>query len=86
MTDLSNPRVPDEPVLEVEDIQGIAVPGFFKPHQTLIGLRYTRTEKAIADFQRVVHALGIATCAQTLANRKAHRENPELGGRRGRSP
>jgi Dyp-type peroxidase family len=78
MTDLSNPRVPDEPVLEVEDIQGIAVPGFFKPHQTLIGLRYTRTEKAIADFQGVVHALDIATCAETLANRKGHRENPEL--------
>jgi hypothetical protein len=30
---------PIEPVLAMQDIQGIVVPGFFKPHQTLIYIR-----------------------------------------------
>ena len=29
-------KEPVEPVLDMDDIQGIVVPGFFKPHQTLI--------------------------------------------------
>jgi hypothetical protein len=71
-------RAPVEPVLEVGDIQGIVAPGFFKPHQTLIGLRYARTDKGAADFQRVAGSLEIADCATTLADRKAHRGNSDL--------
>jgi Dyp-type peroxidase family len=69
---------PIEPVLEVEEIQGIAIPGFFKPHQTLIGLHYQRTDKAIADFLRIVRSLDVANAARTLADRKAHREKTDL--------
>jgi Dyp-type peroxidase family len=69
---------PIEPALEVEDIQGIVVPGFFKPHQTLIGLHYQRTDKAIADFLRIVCSLDVANAARTLADRKAHREKSDL--------
>jgi Dyp-type peroxidase family len=72
------PRAPIEPVLDVGEIQGIAAPGFFKPHQTLIGLRYPRTDKGAADFQRVAGSLEIADCAKTLADRKAHRTDPSL--------
>lgn len=36
MTD--SPQAPIEPVLELDDIQGIAAPGFFKPHQALLYL------------------------------------------------
>jgi Dyp-type peroxidase family len=71
-------RAPVEPVLDVRDIQGIVAPGFFKPHQTLIGLRYARTDKGAADFQRVAGSLEIADCATTLADRKAHRGNSDL--------
>jgi Dyp-type peroxidase family len=71
-------KAPVEPVLELEDIQGIAVPGFFKPHQTLIGLRYDRAEKATEHFQRAVRALSVSNGAATLADRKAHRKNSNL--------
>lgn len=71
-------RAPVEPVLDVSDIQGIVAPGFFKPHQTLIGLRYARTDKGAADFQRVAGSLEIADCATTLADRKAHRGYSDL--------
>jgi Dyp-type peroxidase family len=71
-------RAPVEPVLAVLDIQGIVAPGFFKPYQTLIGLRYKRTDKEAADFQRVAGSLQIADCATTLADRKAHRDDPDL--------
>ena len=30
---------PLEPFLEMDDIQGMAVPGFLKPYHTLLGLR-----------------------------------------------
>src|SRR5277367_3926951 len=72
------PRAPVEPVLDVDDIQGIAAPGFFKPYQTLIGLIFPRTDKGVADFQRVIGALEIANCATTLADRRAHRGNSKL--------
>jgi Dyp-type peroxidase family len=71
-------KPPEEPVLELEDIQGIAVPGFFKPHQTLIGLRYDRAEKATEHFQRAVRTLSVSDGAATLADRKAHRKNSNL--------
>jgi Dyp-type peroxidase family len=74
-------RAPSEPILAVKDIQGVAAPGFFKPHQTLIGLRYARTDKEAADFQRVAGSLEIADCATTLADRRNHRENPDLVAR-----
>jgi Dyp-type peroxidase family len=70
--------LPTEPVLDVAEIQGIVAPGFFKPHQTLMGLIYERTDSGIADFQSAIRALEIDTCATTLKDRKAHRDNPAL--------
>jgi Dyp-type peroxidase family len=74
----TNPRAPAEPMLDINDIQGIAAPGFFKPYQTLIGVIYPRTDKGIAEFQRVAGALEIADCATALRDRQAHRGNPDL--------
>lgn len=74
----AGPQAPVEPVLDVDDIQGVVAPGFFKPHQTLIGLIYPRTDNGVAEFQRVVNALEIADCVATLEDRKAHRANAEL--------
>jgi Dyp-type peroxidase family len=76
MTDTT--RGPVEPVLDIGDIQGVAAPGFFKPFQTLIGLVYPRTDKGVADFQRVARELEIADCAATLRDRKAHRAQADL--------
>jgi Dyp-type peroxidase family len=66
---------PDEPVLEMDDIQGVAVPGFFKPHQMLLGVRFSREANAIRDAKKLLASLAcdLATAAQTLADRRAHR-------------
>lgn len=68
---------PVEPLLEMDDIQGVVAPGFFKPHQTLIGLIYPRTDKGVAAFQREVRALDIANGEVTLKDRRAHRAGAE---------
>ena len=66
---------PDEPVLEMADIQGIAVPGFFKPQQILLGIRYPRGHANIARLRGLLGALvpEIATAAVTLQDRRDHR-------------
>ena len=64
---------PPEPVLELDDIQGIAVPGFFKPHQTLLGLRVP--DGRAADFQALVRALAVEVSdgRRTLQDRRSYR-------------
>ncbi|HXU44450.1 MAG TPA: Dyp-type peroxidase [Thermoanaerobaculia bacterium] len=68
------PSPPEEPILEMNDIQGLAIPGFFKPHMTLLGLRYpggpelARLKPLLAQL-----AASISTAQQTLANRRAYR-------------
>jgi Dyp-type peroxidase family len=66
---------PLEPVLDMSDIQGIAVPGFFKPSQTLIGIRYSREGTAPALLKKFLKnfAPQVATAASTLDDRRAHR-------------
>jgi Dyp-type peroxidase family len=73
---MSQPHaVVTEPVLPMDEIQGIAVPGFLKPHQTLLGV--VCQEKAIQAFKDVLRQLApeIATAAQTLADRRQFRES-----------
>jgi len=64
---------PTEPVLDMSDIQGIAIPGFFKPHHTLLGL--TVPAGFEAKFKALVGAFAdeVATAAQTLQDRRCHR-------------
>jgi Dyp-type peroxidase family len=76
-----------EPVLAMQDIQGIAVPGFLKPHQTLLGLVCRSESKSIRLFKQFLMDLTrqIATAEQTLADRRQHRKKTaERGRARGR--
>src|SRR5271155_3681136 len=66
---------PIEPVLEVNDIQGIVVPGFFKPHQTLLYLRIPDGRQPIDQFKKLISQIlpFIATASETLADRREFR-------------
>ncbi|TFW31347.1 Dyp-type peroxidase [Massilia horti] len=76
-----NRKAPVEPVLEMDDIQGIAVPGFLKPHQTLIALRLP-AGPAMAAAKAFLGKLAdsISTGAETLADRRLRREQARAQG------
>jgi Dyp-type peroxidase family len=66
---------PVEPVLELADIQGAAIPGFLKPFQTLIGINCDDAVYPIEDFRRFIREMSakLSTGAETLADRREHR-------------
>ncbi|MFO0820871.1 MAG: Dyp-type peroxidase [Pirellulales bacterium] len=66
---------PEEPVLPLQDIQGIAVPGFFKPHQTLIAVSCETTDDAVRKFKSFLLELAddVTTGADALQNRRLFR-------------
>lgn len=66
---------PVEPVLPMADIQGIVVPGFFKPHQTLIGIRLVGGNKQVAEFRKLLRKLTveISTAENALSDRREFR-------------
>jgi Dyp-type peroxidase family len=72
---------PIEPFLDMDDIQGIAVPGFFKPHQMLLGIRYAREKADMARLRSLLAALAseIASAAVTLQDRRDHRMSESSG-------
>ena len=75
---------PLEPVLDMEDIQGIATPGFFKPHQTLLYVRVPDGREALLHFKAWLGAMatGVATAGLTLIDRRRHRGASEAALRR----
>lgn len=77
MTAKPAPIWPKEPVLDMADIQGIAVPGFFKQYQILLGVRYKRDAPSVSRFKGYLRKLApeIATAAVTLRDRRGHRMN-----------
>ena len=83
MTQSARPMAPIEPVLDMHDIQGIAVPGFFKPHQTLLYLQLPKEEEALLRCRQLIAQLGsaVSTAADTLDDRRAHRRLA-AGGRK----
>ncbi|MET4086925.1 Dyp-type peroxidase [Bradyrhizobium sp. S3.5.5] len=76
MSSAGNMPWPLEPVLDMDDIQGIAVPGFLKPHQILLGIRYQRKEADMASLRTLLAKLtpDISTAADTLRDRREHRQ------------
>ena len=68
----------NEPVLAMQDIQGIVVPGFFKPHQTLLGLQFPRGDLKIGQVKRFLEGISgkVSTAGQTLCDRRQHRAMP----------
>ncbi len=69
-------QAPQEPILDMAEIQGIALPGFFKPHHTLLYLRLADGQSAVERFKVLIARLSgeVATAAQTLADRRRHRQ------------
>jgi Dyp-type peroxidase family len=74
-TSVESQVAPVEPVLELADIQGAAIPGFLKPFQTLIGINCDDAVDPIKDFKRFIRALSakLSTGAETLADRREYR-------------
>lgn len=72
--DTQGQRGPDEPVLDMKEIQGLAVPGFLKPHMTLLGVRYADGQ-VLSNFKSFLAGLAgeVSTAEQTLENRRAFR-------------
>jgi Dyp-type peroxidase family len=69
-----NQSAPVEPILEMSQIQGLAIPGFFKPHMTLLGVRYAAGQ-VVSNFKGFLEGIAgeISTAEQTLANRREFR-------------
>jgi deferrochelatase/peroxidase EfeB len=69
-------RPPVEPVLDMDDIQGIAMPGFLKPHQTLLYLTLPANSREVLDNFKAWLARvsgSVASAAETLADRRQNR-------------
>lgn len=69
-----------EPLLDLQQIPGIAVPGFFKPHQALLSLRLVdgpALRRCADALLALLDEDGIASGLQTLADRDHHRQHPE---------
>ena len=75
MTSTEDFAWPNEPILPMDDIQGIVAPGFFKPQQVLLGIRYPRGQANISGLRALLIELAshIATAQVTLEDRRAHR-------------
>jgi Dyp-type peroxidase family len=65
----------EEPVLPMTEIQGIAIPGFLKPHQTLLGLQIDEKPGSIQSFKAFLREFAgeVSTAADTLADRRSFR-------------
>lgn len=74
-TDPGNHPAPVEPVLDMEDIQGIAVPGFFKPHQTLLYVRVPEGRQALLHFKAFLGRMAgvVSSAGLTLNDRRRFR-------------
>jgi len=77
-------ETPLEPVLPMADIQGIVVPGFFKPHQKLLGVVCGPKPDAVAKFKAFVREISgeISSAAQTLQDRRDFRLSKSSAGAR----
>jgi Dyp-type peroxidase family len=65
----------NEPILPMNEIQGIVVPGFAKPHETLLGFRLGDSRQTLQNFKILLQELSpsIATARETLNDRRDHR-------------
>lgn len=72
----------DEPVLELEQIQGLAVPGFLKPHQTLLCVRHGLGADEICKVKDLLSwlVMRVSTGLSTLDDRNAFRSGEQTSG------
>ncbi len=68
---------PAEPLLELDDIQGLVAPGFLKPHQALVHIRFPEDRQGLGAVRALFAALvsrgALSTGAETLKDRRDHR-------------
>jgi Dyp-type peroxidase family len=66
---------PIEPVLPLDDIQGIVVPGFLKQHHTLLGIATPKVKDGAGQLKRFVREFWseVSTGSETLHDRRSHR-------------
>jgi Dyp-type peroxidase family len=66
----------DEPLLDLDQIQGIVIPGFLKPHQTLLCVRHGREEAELGEVKALLSDLLplITDGRSALADRKLFKE------------
>ena len=75
---------PQEPVLDIAEIQGIALPGFFKPRPTLLYLQLPSASREVVDnFKAWLAGVAgqLATAARTLEDRRPYRRARVAPGR-----
>jgi Dyp-type peroxidase family len=77
---------PRESVLPMSEIQGIVVPGFLKPHQTLIGVCFPHGRPAMHQAKAFLRGLRVSTAKETLQDRRNHRDRVRSGKRYTGSP
>jgi Dyp-type peroxidase family len=70
-----------EPVLPMAEIQGIAAPGFLKPHQTLIGFTVGGSNDEVLLFKKFLRTFAdeVSSAAETLADRRRYRTHKGRG-------
>lgn len=74
---MTDPRLDvNEPVLPMDEIQGLVVPGFTKQHQTLLGIQFPDAPQSVRNFRKCLGTLTkqIATARETLDDRRRHRQ------------
>ena len=69
-----------EPVLPMSQIQGIVVPGFSKPHQTLVGVRFPHGLAAMRGVKAFLRSVPVSSAKVTLSDRRDHRRARASGG------
>jgi Dyp-type peroxidase family len=68
-----------EPVLALDLIQGLALPGFLKPCQTLLCVRHGHDADSIRQVRGLLRELHFSTGLETLEDRKAYRNRAHGG-------
>ena len=76
---------PEEPLLEVTEIQGNALPGFMKPHMILVSLAIGDSERA-REFLRSLDVTNLAEVMESRVKVRAARTLRPGGSSSVRSP
>lgn len=76
-----NAASPDEPVLDMDEIQGMALPGFLKPHSTVVGFDLPTSSQELNHFRRALPTIAgeLSTARETLYDRRNHRKHKKRG-------
>jgi DyP dimeric alpha+beta barrel domain len=75
-----------EPVLPMSQIQGIVVPGFSKPHQKLVGVRFPHSQAAMRRVKAFLRSVPVSSAKVTLGDRRDYRRTRASGGTKAAAP